>query len=231
VAPRSSENQRLKINGSVLAGMKAPHMLVAIRDRPASPLAAIAKSPPHMAIPAEVMARVVTTTRLLRTIRSAEGIQITANNLRMVREAIGKRPHCIAVVEPVTPLSIRTRGPAPMAPLVMTTSYSTASGNYGSNTQVSYCSSGRHDNESYGTSSGGYASNTQDSSGSSSRRGNNDGGTPSSYGRAEGSSYGGDSGAGRSKYDNEPPSYPRRSGENTSSYGSEEQTAPHEHRP
>ena len=41
----------------------------------------------------------------------------------------------------------------------------------------------------------------------------------------------GDSGAGRSKYDNEPPSYPRSSGENTSSYGSEEQTLSYERRP
>ena len=73
-----------------------------------------------MAIPAEVIAPVVTTTSLLRVIRSADGIQITANNLRIVREAIGKRPYRIVVVEPVTPLAIRTRGPAPMGPLVMT---------------------------------------------------------------------------------------------------------------
>ena len=73
MAPRSSENQRLKINCSALAVIKAPHA-VAIRTRLTFPLAAIAKNPPHMAIPAEVVARVVTTTSLLRTIRSVEGI-------------------------------------------------------------------------------------------------------------------------------------------------------------
>jgi len=99
--------------------MKAPHMVAAIRNRPTSPLVAISKSPPHMAILAEVIAQVVTARGLLRTIRSADWIQITANNLRMVREAIGKTPHPIAVVDPVTPLAIRTRSPAPMAPLVM----------------------------------------------------------------------------------------------------------------
>jgi len=116
VAPRSSQNQRLGSGWDESSSYGGSY-----KESSPVPLAAIAKNPPHMAIPEEVMAPVVTTTSLLRTIRSADGIQITANNLRVVREAIGKRPHRIAVVEPVTPLAIRTRGPAPMAPLVMTT--------------------------------------------------------------------------------------------------------------
>jgi len=109
----------VEINSSMLAGMKAqaPHTIVAIRDRLASPLAAIAKKPPHMATLAEVMAPVVTTMSLLRTIGAADVIQITANNLRIVREAIGRRPHLMAVVESVTPLAIKMGGLAPMAPL------------------------------------------------------------------------------------------------------------------
>jgi len=63
---------------------------------------------------------VLTTTSLLRTNGAAHVIQIIANNLHMVREPIGRRPHLIAVVEPVTPLAIKTRGPAPMAPLGVT---------------------------------------------------------------------------------------------------------------
>ena len=108
----------VEINSSVLAGMKAqaPPMVVAIRNRPASPLAAIAKNPPHMATLAEFMAPVVTTTSLLRTIRATDVIQITSNNPRMVREAIGRRPHLYGGSGTSHSSCHQTRGPAPMAP-------------------------------------------------------------------------------------------------------------------
>ena len=191
----------VEINSSVLAGMKAqaPHMVVAIRNRPTSPLAPIAKKPLHMATLAEVMALVVTTTSLLRTIGAADVIQITANNHPMVLEAIGRRPHLIAVVEPVTPLAIKLRGAAPNPPLGVTMIVEVPSTetmdpirktltapplNMVIMTEVRLVL----------------------------------------MGDVGASSYGGDSGAGRSKYDNEPSSSPCGSGENTPSYGSEEQT-------
>jgi len=107
----------VEIKSSVLAGMKAPHIMVPIRNRPASSVAAIAKKLPYMATLAEVMALVMTAVSLLRTIGAADVIQITANNLCIVREASGRRPYCMAVVEPVTPLVIKRRVPVPMAPL------------------------------------------------------------------------------------------------------------------
>jgi len=68
MAPHSSENQPLKINSSVLPGMKSTPIVAVISDCPAFCLAAIANSRPHMAIPAKVMAHGVTKTGLLRTI-------------------------------------------------------------------------------------------------------------------------------------------------------------------
>jgi len=99
--------------------MKAPHMAVAVGNSSASPLASIMRKPPHMAILAEVMAPVVTTTSLLCTIPGPDVIRITTNNVCIVREAIRGRPHRMTVVEPVTPLTIGMWGRAPIVPPVV----------------------------------------------------------------------------------------------------------------
>jgi len=234
----------VEINSSVLAGIKAraPHMVVVIRNRPASPLAAIAKKHPHMATLAEVMAPVVTTTSLLRTNGAADVIQIIANNLRMVREAIGRRPHLIAVVEPVTPLAIKTRGPAPGSGRSKydnePSSYPRGSGeytsSYGSEEQtLSYGSAGRDK----GVTSSSYGRAGRTEKGSSYTTSGRDQGTfsyrrpgrreeTSSYGRSgydkdNSGSYGGNTGS----YDNDnsTSSYGRSGhgeGTTTSTYGS-----------
>ena len=117
MASHSSGNQQLRSGRDQSSGSSYGG---GYKESSRVPLAAIAKKHPHMATLAEVMAPVVTTTSLLRTNGAADVIQIIANNLRMVREAIGRRPHLIAVVEPVTLLAIKTRGPAPIAPLGVT---------------------------------------------------------------------------------------------------------------
>ncbi|CUS14189.1 unnamed protein product [Tuber aestivum] len=108
-----------------------------------------------------------------------------------------------------------------------TSSYGSTETGYSSHRQNqgadSYDSS-RRDNGSYGSAGGGYGSNTRGSYGSSyTRDSDNPQGRAGSHEHTGTSSYGGGSGAGRSGYDNESPSYPRSSGENTTSYGREEQ--------
>jgi len=69
-----------------------PRMLVPRPTWPQSPRSLL------MAILAEVMASVVTTTSLLWTIGGEDVIQITPGSRCIVRAAIGGRPHRMAVV-------------------------------------------------------------------------------------------------------------------------------------